>query len=535
MEQLNQSGSARDNKGSLTPMTSFPSQSQKEMSEAPLCAIAECQAKNKKTTSQDKSCSCGNNSQMRKLYKTSEADSTSKEKELKPFYNDLCKDISSLLLSHTEIDCADSVSNSSNSCLNKMVEKSWFSTTNKFHHNKNSQKICSQYYMYSLADYTDLEDTKIKSKKIRIYPTLKQRTLFKQWIGVSRVFYNKAIENYNLGKEDENKITNWMALGTKLIGEMTEDYIKCVPYQIRKMAVHEAYNSWKINCKKFKKSNKPFKLKFRSKRFPEQSCCIPKSAIKELGIYYTISGKLNYSERDWFEENVHDGTLEYDNGRWFICFGVDVKDVVNENQVDDIVALDPGVRAFMTYFSTNGHFGQIGHGSFNRLQRLAFHCDKLYSAISLEKNKLRKNSLRRAVKRTKHKITDLVDELHWKTIDFLIHNFKTIFLPTFDVSQMVSKFHRKLRSKTVRNMLSYRFYIFKKRLITKCKLHKVRLIICDESYTSKTNSFNGEIFNVGSKEWFMYDGIKVNRDVNGARNILIKSLSLALRDSSVIG
>lgn len=61
------------------------------------------------------------------------------------------------------------------------------------------------------------------------------------------------------------------------------------------------------------------------------------------------------------------------------------------------------------------------------------------------------------------------------------------------------------------------------------KLETIRLIRSNESYTSKTNSFTGEIFNVGSKEWFIHEGVKVNRDINGARNILLR----AMRDISV--
>ena len=49
-----------------------------------------------------------------------------------------------------------------------------------------------------------------------------------------------------------------------------------------------------------------------------------------------------------------------------------------------------------------------------------------------------------------------------------------------------------------------------------------------EAYTSKTNSFTGEIMEIGSKKNFKYNGIKIDRDINGARNILLR----AMRDSS---
>lgn len=54
---------------------------------------------------------------------------------------------------------------------------------------------------------------------------------------------------------------------------------------------------------------------------------------------------------------------------------------------------------------------------------------------------------------------------------------------------------------------------------------------CSEAYTSNTNSFNGELINIGSKKCFQYEGITVDRDINGARNILLR----AVRDSSDCG
>ena len=51
----------------------------------------------------------------------------------------------------------------------------------------------------------------------------------------------------------------------------------------------------------------------------------------------------------------------------------------------------------------------------------------------------------------------------------------------------------------------------------------------DKDFTSKTNSFTGELMeNLGSKERFKFNNILIDRDINGARNILIR----AMRDAS---
>lgn len=42
---------------------------------------------------------------------------------------------------------------------------------------------------------------------------------------------------------------------------------------------------------KNKKTGETFKLSFRTRKNPKQSCYIPKQALKKEGIYHTIAGK----------------------------------------------------------------------------------------------------------------------------------------------------------------------------------------------------------------------------------------------------
>lgn len=208
----------------------------------------------------------------------------------------------------------------------------------------------------------------------------------------------------------------------------------------------------------------------------------------------------------------------------------------SENQTEgDVVALDPGIRTFMTYFSENGHFGKLGEGIFKIIMSLNYRIDKLLSRIAEAKkvgNKKKVRNLYRAVGNLRIRISNLVDELHYKVINFLVRNFRVILLPTFETSGMVSKENdskkRKINKSVVRSMLGYRFYDFGQRLADACKKYGVSLIRVNEAYTSRTNSFTGELINIGSRGSFCYDGIRVDRDINGARGILLR----AVRDGS---
>ncbi|NEQ75623.1 MAG: transposase [Okeania sp. SIO2C9] len=94
------------------------------------------------------------------------------------------------------------------------------------------------------------------------------------------------------------------------------------------------------------------------------------------------------------------------------------------------------------------------------------------------------------------------------------------------VSQMTIKSSRKLRSKSVRQMLNWAHYRFE--LFLKHKAAEYNKIVLDvsEAYTSKTVSWTGEILNNlgGKKVVTGNDGFRLDRDLNGARGILIKSV-----------
>lgn len=442
------------------------------------------------------------------------------KKDYKPFWDDFCEVINSHLLSYTQIDSAGLESTSHSS--SKMVENSWFLTERKFHLNKVTYL---QSYMSSFVECVDLEDTQIKSRKIRIYPTQQQKILFKQWFGVARKFYNETLTIYKNGSEK-----TWDKVYKDIAEQNKEhDYIKSVPYQIKKIAVNDYRKALSINKIKAKRLGKPFEMKFRSKKNPKQSCYIPKSAISSSGIYYTIAGKLKMKERQWFEnENINDCRLVLEHGKWFIVIPKEIKITPIENQ-EGIVAIDPGVRTFATYFSTEGYFGKLGQGAFDKILKLNLKIDKLISKLSKETDKNKKSNLKRSIFNIRFKIRNLIDELHWKVIKFFISRFKVIIFPPFNVSEMIKKSKRKLPKKVVRAMKCFRFYKFKERLKFKCNENGVTFIESSEAYTSKTNSFTGELMeNLGSKEKFKFNNVSVDRDINGARNILIR----AMRDAS---
>ena len=322
----------------------------------------------------------------------------------------------------------------------------------------------------------------------------------------------------HLNQPKEMRQKHWMGAAKQIL-QALPDWAKEIPYQVKKIAVEDAYKAFSNGCRKAKKTGEAFYLSFRSAKDPRQSCFIPSSALKDAGIYPRISGELKMTEK--FPDEARDSRLVFEHGRWFVIVPYRVATTKADNQ-GRIVSLDPGVRTFVTGFAEDGAF-KIGDGDFARIARLGRNMDNLISRMSKAKAK-QKRRMKKALSRMKFKVWDLIDEIHFKTIQFLLSNYDAVLLPTFETSEMVAKSNRKIRSKTVRAMLNFSFFKFGTRLASKAaELGKI-VIRTNEAYTSKTASWTGEIKQIGAAKKITSNGITVDRDLNGARGIFLRTL-----------
>jgi putative transposase len=381
---------------------------------------------------QDRLHICTPYSPTQKSSKTSDRDLTTKGKGLKPYWNDLCGEISSRLLLPVETDLPDSGLNCLNTWSVSTVEKSWFSATLKAVQNQNLPPIFSQSFTSSVVESTDSENPAKKSKKIRIYLKTEQRAKINYWLSISRYVFNKTVEILS----DGTVKANWKAIKTEILQNLP-DWCKAVPYQIKSIAIKDACAAVSAAKKKYKKTGQINRVKFRSRKNPIQSCYIPKSAVSAKGIYHTKLGELTFSEP--LPQDLCDCRLIRNNGNYYLIvpYQATIEEADNQGRV---VALDPGVRTFLTFFSETS-VGKIGHGDFSRIQRLCHHLDKLYSKISKARGG-QKRRMKKAARRMIIKIQNLINELHHKSARFLVDNFDVILLPTFETSQMSKRSSR---------------------------------------------------------------------------------------------
>lgn len=116
-----------------------------------------------------------------------------------------------------------------------------------------------------------------------------------------------------------------------------------------------------------------------------------------------------------------------------------------------IIALDPGVRTFLTGYCPSGSVLEFGHGDEKRLIKLAHHSDKLQSQIATEQNAKRRKRLRAARLRLLTRLRNLRNELHWQTANLLCKKFDVILLPRLATKRMIANETRSTKKDTKKN------------------------------------------------------------------------------------
>lgn len=200
------------------------------------------------------------------------------------------------------------------------------------------------------------------------------------------------------------------------------------------------------------------------------------------------------------------------------------------------LSIDPGIRTFATCYDDTGYVYEWGCArDRSRIMRLGLAADKLQRrADHAECRHRERYLLRRRMARIREKIRNLVDDLHRRLIKWIVMNFDRVVLPPFNGHNMNTRGQRKIRTKTVRQMMTWAHGRFRGRLLAKTGANgeypQCRVYVHEESYTSKTCGGCGMLHDrLGGRKTFRCPwnecGVVLDRDANGARNILLKFLT----------
>ncbi len=476
-----------------------------------LSSTPESLAAPSRATSTDKLPLLPTSTQMPKSSAKLAADSTSSAKSFLPYWNESCKELSDVLLSPTKTGLLDSGLTCLNGSANKTGANSWFSM----------KQVCLQKPKWlrtslpsctaSVPGSTGLENTNLRCRKIQIYPSAELNRKWKQWSAACRYVYNQAISYQKMsGRTGKLKLRNL------IMQSDLPQWVTSTPCHIKQNAIFDAHRAYKASKD----------CKFRSCRAPSQTIKFNDCNYSSGTWYPSLTKGLTFTASEPVPLASNQGTqLVKCKERWFAIFPEPV--AISANRSKKIIALDPGVRTFLTGFDGE-KYCEFGAGDMGRITRLCQHLDFLMSRKARCTNRRQRQKISKAAGRMRTKIQNLVNEAHKQVACYLTQNYGTIFLPTFETSQMVQKGKRKIRSKTARAMLTWAHYRFKLFLKQKAHLNSCTVVDVTEEYTSKTCTHCGHIHQkLGGAKTFKCPscGHTLPRDMNGALGIMLKALS----------
>lgn len=505
---------------------------------------------------------------------TSDQGSISKDPGLCPWWTQSSKDASSELWSCTETDSVASELTSWNESSKRLVSNSWFTTAQKRRipqcPKQQSSQTTSLQLQPSLQPDTMVRDpvktesdegkkkvkTLFKTRSLRVFPNKKQKEKLEGWFNTARWTYNQLVEFSK--KNPKVKCTKTELRGQYLnsdsLKKIDAEWALGTPYEIRDSAVLDLTKAKAALWAKYKKRKrnkegntenkqpKPSEFKFRSRKDATQSIQVLKKTWgTKRGVYHDVfnSSKLR-AEKPLPETLEHDTRLVRTRlGKYYISIQVAIKapsvdGATEENQFGclsgkRVIALDPGVRTFMTGYDKDGVLHEWGTSpSRSRMVRLCLKYDRVRSKMDHKATRSRlRCRLRKVSLRLQVKIRNLVQDIHRKLSKWLCENYDHILIPVFGVQRMVSKsINRRLNGKTSRMMLCWSHFSFKQRLLSKSEHYpKCNVHVVTEEYTSKTCGICGLLnSSLGSSKTFKcpHCSYRVDRDANGARNILLK-------------
>ena len=449
----------------------------------------------------------------------------------RPYWNETIAAFSDSVWLPTGTAAHNAAINRAHGWASKTAAHSWFSTNRIAAPNPDLPKLYSAAAVQDTATRATAGATKQQTRRIQVYPESTQKLAIATWLTASRWTYNLTVEILQSG------IPAVWKHSASMVCRKSKRYIRMgfgsLPGEAhrsqRRLPRHEQRQDLQPGTQvparhRATEPTKQFaQLGYRSRKNPKQSCYIADDAVTEHGVYHTMLGPLRMAEAIPAEHK--ECRLVKERGLYWLVVPYPAQCDIETPSGDGVVALDPGARTFLTYFSETD-CGKLGRHAFGRIQRLCHWLDDLISRTAKEPNRRKRRQMRSAQARMRQRITNLVDELHWQLARWLTSNYRIILLPTFETHDMTQRAGRKIRSKTARMMLTFRHFEFKQRLKWKAWQRGALVLDVNEAYTSKTRSWDGTVNTKlgGAKVIRDETGFSMDRDVNGARGIFLRAL-----------
>lgn len=366
----------------------------------------------------------------------------------------------------------------------------------------------------------------VYTRQIRLYPTMEQRSILKQWFGVARKVYNSTLKLCQARPKLNKSLDNLRFRIEKKLYH--KDYINRVPYYIKDCAISDYIKADDNARLKYHTTKKSSQMRFRSKKQPSQSIqplnMSTKPILNNNNRPRLLQLYTRYMPPIKTKEDIPDFSscrivMKY--GREFYLSAQVKYELPQKNQVIDLdktIAIDPNTKNMLAFYSSSTA-GVFGENINQLLDSKNSKISRLQHFESKTPNKRIKKMLRRKIIRQYNKREGIRDEIHWKLANALLKNYDTIIIPEFQEQKKCRTLYRT----TNRQMFGISHSLFRDRLTHKADIQGKRVIVMTEEYTSKTCSQCGHYNIPTDRQYYCFNcKLSIHRDVNAAKNIMMK-------------
>lgn len=385
-------------------------------------------------------------------------------------------------------------------------------------------------------------DTVINCKKVTLQLNQLQKDIITRWCYAYVKMYNETIYFIKRKYLTENiTMTNYQQIRTHHLktkrNEIISESIHSEHGANSSIRTHMIDEAIKLACSNYKSALSNLKAKnithFRVRYWKRKlfyRLDIEPSYFTDAGFCTRLLGPIEaYYNNIPFEWSTVNNTsqlqFDFEDNKYYLIVPEKSNTIKSKNVRRKWISLDPGIRTFLTGISTN----QVVKFADNLVENeIVSKFNKIDTLCKLEKEKtLKKRRARKALKRVRKKIKNKIDDMHWKTINYLVKNYETVLIGDLSAKRVISNKGSVLSSISKRSLLALSLFKYHQRLSYKAQQYHTKVILVDESFTTKVCSCCGEVNgNIGSKKVFeCYSCPNISdRDVDGARCIAIKGL-----------
>lgn len=424
--------------------------------------------------------------------------------------------------------------------------KEKINTSSKFSIDIIKLSLNNDHHTFKVKDNNEEEITlKTKSRKLKLRPTKEQKIILNKWAGCTRFLYNKTIAMLTNKK---NTIKHKYALRARFATVKhqktnkpnsfynNKPWLKECLSSIRKSVIYQAKANLQACFTNLREKNiDHFSAPYRTKKKEQMngySYTIEKQDIKKINneLKITTLGTIRYYGTKQLHKLIPNDKPKYDFkiqktgfGEYFLIIPYEIKQKTLPTKFKNPVSIDPGVRKTYTTYAPNEKTSYIlGDRMSNELMKMLIPLDKLYSQRTNDKSKKLKDKIINLRKR----IYYFKKEFHHQTANFLTKKYDLIVIPKLETNKLSEKATRRLKTKTVRNMLSLGHAECFKHIQEKSLERGVKFLHVEESYTSQTCPKCGHRKKTSLETYTCTEcAFTADRDVVGALNILLKALN----------